>query len=121
MMKRENFDFELSFFKDLYKRMPKDVRVVSMLAHLYTQTGQLDAGLRMDRKLVRLSPEDPTVHYNLACSLALKHRKADALKALRAAITFGYDDYIWMCNDPDLTELHEYGGFLELCDELGVG
>ena len=33
-MKRDSFDFELSFFKDLYKRMPKDVRVVSMLAHL---------------------------------------------------------------------------------------
>jgi Flp pilus assembly protein TadD len=120
-MKRAHFEFELSFFEDLHRRMPKDVRVVSMLAHLYTQTGQLDAGLRLDRKLARLTPEDPTVHYNLACSLALKHRKADALKALRAAITFGYDDYIWMCNDPDLAELHDYGAFLDLCDELGIG
>jgi Flp pilus assembly protein TadD len=121
MMKRDRFDFELSFFKDLYKRMPKDARVISILAHLYTQTGQLDAGLRLDRKLVRLSPEDPTVHYNLACSLALKGRKADALKSLRAAITFGYDDYVWMRNDPDLATLQEYGGFLKLCDELGIG
>ena len=121
MLKRDSFDFELSFFKDLHKRMPKDVRVVSMLAHLYTQTGQLDAGLRLDRKLVRLTPEDPTVHYNLACSLALKKRKPDAIKALRTAITFGYDDYVWMCNDPDLAELHEYGAFLKLCDELGIG
>jgi|TARA_B110000967_G_scaffold74480_1_gene77025 predicted Zn-dependent protease len=120
MMKRDSFDFELSFFKGLYKRMPKDVRVVSMLAHLYTQTGQLDEGLRLDRKLARLTPEDPTVHYNLACSLALKGRKADALKALRTAITFGYDDYVWMCNDPDLTDLHEYSAFLKLCDELGI-
>ncbi|CAA6678277.1 MULTISPECIES: TPR end-of-group domain-containing protein [unclassified Lentimonas] len=120
-MKRENFDFELSFFEDLHRRMPKDVRVVSMLAHLYTQTGQLDAGLRLDRKLARLTPEDPTVHYNLACSLALKHRLADALKALKVAITFGYDDYIWMCNDPDLSELHESSAFLKLCDELGIG
>jgi len=120
-MNRETFDFELSFFEDLHKRMPKDVRVVSMLAHLYTQTGQLDAGLRLDRKLARLTPEDPTVHYNLACSLALKHRLADALKALKVAITFGYDDYVWMCNDPDLSELHESSAFLELCDELGIG
>ena len=101
--------------------MPKDVRVVSMLAHLYTQTGQLDAGLRLDRKLARLTPEDPTVHYNLACSLALKHRNADAIKTLRTAISFGYDDYVWMCNDPDLSELHDSAGFLKLCDELGIG
>lgn len=120
MRKPNNFDFELRFFKDLHKRMPKDLRVVSMLAHLYTQTGQLDSGLRMDRKLVRLSPEDPTVHYNLACSLALKHRKADALKALRTAITFGYEDHIWMCHDPDLANLHQYNGFLKLCNELDI-
>ena len=44
MAKRENFDFELSFFKSLHKRMPKDVRVASILAHLYTQTGQIDLG-----------------------------------------------------------------------------
>lgn len=120
-MTRDSFDFELSFFKNLHTRMPKDVRVVSMLAHLYTQTGQLDAGLRLDRKLARLTPKDPTVHYNLACSLALIGRKADALKTLRTAIICGYDDYVWMCSDPDLTNLHDYGAFLKLCDELGIG
>jgi tetratricopeptide (TPR) repeat protein len=118
MMNRDSFDFELGFFKDLHKRMPKDARVVAILAHLYTQTGQLDAGLRLDRKLARLTPEDPTVHYNLACSLSLKGRMADALKALRTAITFGYDDYVWMCNDPDLTDLHDYGAEAIFLSEL---
>jgi Flp pilus assembly protein TadD len=120
MAKPVNFDFELSFFQSLHLRMPKDVRVASILAHLYTQTGQIDMGLKMDRKLARLSPDDPTVHYNLACSLALKGRKADALKALRFAIACGYEDYVWMCNDPDLAALHEYAGFLQLRTELGI-
>ena len=119
-MKPDKLDFELSFFKDLHKRMPKDVRIASMLANLYTETGQVDQGLRMDRKLARLSPEDPTVHYNLACSLALKNRKADALKSLQAAITFGYNDFVWMCHDPDLTNLQHYRGFTKLCDDLGI-
>ena len=119
-MKTDKFDFELSFFEDLHKRMPKDFRIASMLANLYTETGQVDQGLRMDRKLVRLSPEDPTVHYNLACSLALKSRKADALKSLRAAIAFGYDDYVWMCHDPDLTNLQDYQGFKKLCNDLEI-
>ena len=119
-MKTDKFDFELSFFEDLHKRMPKDFRIASMLANLYTETGKVDQGLRMDRKLVRLSPEDPTVHYNLACSLALKSRKADALKSLRAAIAFGYDDYVWMCHDPDLTNLQDYQGFKKLCNDLEI-
>ena len=68
MAKRTEYDFELSFFEGLHRRMPKDVRVASILAHLYTKTGQLDDGLKMDRKLVRLNPQDPVAHYNLACS-----------------------------------------------------
>lgn len=119
-MKHDKFDFELGFFEELHKRMPKDVRVASLLAHLYTETGKIDLGLRMDRKLAKLCPKDPTVHYNLACSLALKLRKADALKSLRIAIMFGYNDFVWMCHDPDLESLHKYHGFLKLCDELGV-
>ncbi len=119
-MKTSKFDFELSFFEDLHKRMPKDFRVASMLAHLYTETGQIDEGLRIDRKLVRLSPENPTAHYNLACSLALKNRKTDALKSLQTAITFGYDDFVWMRHDPDLTNLHQHKGFKKMCADLGA-
>ena len=121
MSKRTAYDFELSFFESLHRRMPKDIRVVSILAHLYTKTGRIDSGLKMDRKLVRLTPEDPIVHYNLACSLALKGRSREAVDALRAAITFGYDDFDWMCNDPDLNEIHEYSGFLDLLQDLGIG
>ena len=120
MSKRENYEFELSFYESLHRRMPKDTRVVSMLAHLYTKVGQLDSGLKMDRKLARLEPEDPTVHYNLACSLALKGRKADAVKMLRTAIALGYKDFHWMQHDPDLDCLVDYLGYYELLQELGI-
>ncbi|MGB0259472.1 MAG: tetratricopeptide repeat protein [Coraliomargarita sp.] len=119
MGQRTNHDFEIGFFEDLHKRMPKDVRTASMLAHYYTDAGRIDDGLRIDRKIVRLTPEDPTAHYNLACSLALKDRKADAVKMLRKALELGYDDFKWLCNDPDLKSLAEYSGFLELRRELG--
>ena len=121
MSKRAAYAFELSFFESLHKRMPKDIRVVSILAHLYTETGAIDSGLKMDRKLVRLSPEDPVVHYNLACSLSLKGRHKDAVDALRTAISHGYDDFDWMCNDPDLNDLQDYAGFHNLLHELGIG
>lgn len=118
MSKRENYDFELGFFEQVRKRMPSDVRVVSILAHLYTQTGRIDEGLKMDRKLARLQPDDPTTHYNLACSLALKGRKADAVKALRTAITLGYEDFPWMRHDPDLVGLEDYAPFQALVEEV---
>ncbi len=118
MSKRDRHDFELGFFEQVRRRMPSDVRVVSILAHLYTQSGRIDEGLKMDRKLVRLQPDDPTTHYNLACSLALKGRKSEAVKALRTAITLGYQDFEWMRHDPDLDALEDYPGFELLLREV---
>jgi len=40
MSKRDRHDFELGFFEQVRRRMPSDVRVVSILAHLYTQSGR---------------------------------------------------------------------------------
>lgn len=121
MAKRPNLEFELSFFESLHRRMPRDIRVASALAHIYTQSGRIDAGLKMDRKLVRLDPEDPTAHYNLACSLCLKGRLADAVRALQTAVSLGYDDFNWMLHDPDLQDLTEYSGFVKMRGDLGLG
>lgn len=117
-------DFEIQFYEQLCRRLPKDVRVLSLLAQLYTLNRQYDAGLKLDRKLVRLCPEDPTAHYNLACSLALKRRYADALKALKDAVALGYRSIDWMLQDADLQGLHAKPKFrdwlVQLRIELGL-
>mgnify|MGYP001216337308 FL=1 len=118
---KNKYDFELGFYEGLHKRMPKDTKVVAILAHLYTESGSIDHGLKMDRKLARLLPKDPTVQYNLACSLALKGRLADAVTALRSAVSLGYNDVQWMRNDPDLSDLLEYPAFVQLVHDLENG
>jgi hypothetical protein len=72
----------------------------------------------MDRKLVRLQPDNATAHYNLACSLALTKRKAAALKELEQAIALGYNDADWMLQDPDLAELKNLPEFQKLLGQL---
>lgn len=115
-MEASKFAFEIEFFADLHKRMPRDLKIAAILAQLYTESGKIDEGLRIDRKLVRLSPEDPTAHYNLACSLALKGRKREAVKAIQQAISLGYRDYAWMRKDPDLVQLQDYPAFRTLLE-----
>jgi len=117
-MMSEDFSFEIQFFENLYKRDTREIRVIEILGHLYTKEGQLDDGLRMDRRLVRLKPEDPLAHYNLACSLALKDRKRDAVKSLQAAIDLGYSDLDWLQSDPDLKDLHGYEAYQDLVAQL---
>ena len=115
----EKYAFEIHFYERLLARNPRYCRVIEILGTLYTQSGRIDEGLKMDRKLVRLEAKNPIAHYNLACSLALKERKSDAVVALRKAIDLGYEDYKWLKEDPDLKILHTYPPFKELLTENG--
>jgi tetratricopeptide (TPR) repeat protein len=117
-MASPDYEFEIRFFEGILKRNPSYADVVEALGGLYTKQGRVDEGLRMDRKLVRLAPENPIAHYNLACSLALKRRKADAVRALRRAIAKGYRDLDWLREDPDLECLRGHRAFRELETEL---
>jgi len=111
-------EFEIKFFESVHRRDPRYTDVVEILGGLYTKTGRITDGLRMDRKLVRLQPDNATAHYNLACSLALTKRKAAALKELEQAIALGYNDADWMLQDPDLAELKNLPEFQQLILQL---
>ncbi|MEY3608914.1 MAG: hypothetical protein RLZZ447_1702 [Verrucomicrobiota bacterium] len=108
-MKRPAADaeFEIRFFESVLRREPSYARVVEILGGLYTRLGRIPDGLRMDRRMVRLEPDNSTAHYNLACSLALTRRRTDALRELRRALELGYDDFRWMQQDPDLASLRD--------------
>src|SRR5688572_26999606 len=120
MSKKHAYDpeFEMSFFESVLRRSPDDANVVEILGSLYTRHGRIADGLKMDRKLVRLQPENATAHYNLACSLALAKRKSDALRELRHAVKLGYRDFDWMQQDPDLEALKHHPDFKALLETL---
>src|SRR4051812_16867334 len=120
MAKEKNHDpeFEIGFYESVLKRDPAYVDVIEILGGLYTKHGRIVDGLKMDRKLVKLQPRNPTAHYNLACSLALAKRKSDALRTLQHAVQLGYKDFDWMQQDPDLEELKTQPAFVALLDQL---
>ena len=110
--------FEISFYESVHRRCPAYVDVIELLGGLYTKTGRIADGLRMDRKLVRLQPSNATAHYNLACSLALSKRRTEALQSLRHAVSLGYKDIDWLLQDPDLETLKGDPQFVELLAQL---
>jgi Flp pilus assembly protein TadD len=120
MAKEKNHDseFEMAFYESVLKRDPSYADVVEILGGLYTKHGRIAEGLKMDRRLVRLQPQNATAHYNLACSLALSKRKGDALRTLRRAVKLGYKDFDWMQQDPDLDGLKKQPAFTELLEQL---
>jgi tetratricopeptide (TPR) repeat protein len=114
MAQKRDLAFEIGFFERVLRREPSYIDVIEILGGLYTRVGRVRDGLRMDRRLVRLQPGNPTAHYNLACSLALTKRPGDALRSLRRAVDLGYRDFAWMREDPDLEPLRDHPQFRAL-------
>jgi tetratricopeptide (TPR) repeat protein len=110
--------FEIGFYEAVLRRDPGYTDVIEILGGLYTKTGRIAEGLKMDRRLVKLQPDNATAHYNLACSLALCRRKAAALNSLKQAVQHGYRDFGWMSQDPDLDVLKRHPEFLALLEQL---
>lgn len=111
-------EFEIQFFESVLRRDPNYANVVEILGGLYTRLGRITDGLKMDRRLVKLQPQNATAHYNLACSLALTKRKGAALDELKRAVELGYRDLDWIQQDPDLEPLKGHPAFRELLREL---
>ncbi|MBX7121799.1 MAG: hypothetical protein K1X42_06675 [Opitutaceae bacterium] len=120
MSKNKSSDpaFETAFFESVLRRNPDFSDVVELLGGLYTKQGRIADGLKMDRRLVRLQPRNPTAHYNLACSLALSKRKSEALQTLKIAVELGYKDAEWLSQDPDLEALQGHPEFQKLVNRL---
>jgi tetratricopeptide (TPR) repeat protein len=107
-------DFEIHFFESLTRDCRDFVDALIPLAENYTKKGWIEKGLRVDRRLARLLPSDPVIHYNLACSFALAGKADDALRGLKKAIRLGYDDFDHLRQDPDFAGLHDHPQFQEL-------
>lgn len=108
----------MDFYQVVTERQPENLEALAELAQAHTRLGQWERGLELDRRLVRMLPEDPTIRYNLACSLALTDRTLEALEALEAAIELGYDDVDYLLNDPDMSGLQNEPRFVELVRRL---
>ena len=120
-MSEKASDYELRFFEKLALKNPDFADALVPLAELYTRRGLYEKGLQVDARLAQLRKDDPFVHYNLACSLALVGKAEDAVRALKRAIRLGYRDLEYMSRDPDLKSLHTASGFQKLLQQKSEG
>lgn len=113
---KESLSFEIEFFEGLIAQDENFVDALIPLGDAYTKAGEYEKGLKIDLKLSRLRPNDPLVHYNLACSFSLLGEIDLSYDALERAIMLGYDDFKHLVKDMDLKNVihrKEFVTFLE--------
>jgi hypothetical protein len=107
-------DFDREFFGRILSHSDTNTDVVKRQAELLARHGDYADALHLDRLLTERHPNDPVVHYNLACSLSMNGEFQSALWALGRAIELGYHDFAHVLADPDLDPLRDLPGFSEL-------
>ena len=115
---QSQLDFELDFFGGVLARYPDYVDVLRVMGNLLTLKGRFVEGMNIDKRLVRLRPNDALAHYNLACSFALLKRPDQSIKTLRRAIELGYRDFRYMREDHDLDSVRHDPRFRQLMREF---
>lgn len=114
---QSQLDFEIDFFSRILEGHPNYVDVLRVQGNNLTLKGRYAEGLQIDKRLLKLRPHDPLVHYNLACSFALVNRTDQAIKTLRNAIEKGYRDFRYMREDRDLDSIRNDPRFRQLLRE----
>jgi tetratricopeptide (TPR) repeat protein len=104
---KSGVDFTTWFLEGILEQNPNYVDCLMYLGNIYTATGRYKEGLKLDQRLVKLRPEDPVAHYNLACSYSLLENPDAAFKALEKAVALGYKDLDHMERDKDLNNLRQ--------------
>jgi len=118
LVERLGLEFSVEFHETARRHHPDDLEVLAELGHAYTRLGRHQHGLEVDRRLVALAPDNPTVHYNLACSLALLGQAEEAVGALEEAVRLGYEDLAHLLQDADLASLRELPRFRSVVTTL---
>ncbi|MFH1692010.1 MAG: hypothetical protein ABIC68_05535 [Candidatus Omnitrophota bacterium] len=102
-----DLDFQMEFYEKILSEKTDFVEVMIALGEIYTKKGFYEKGLKLDKRLAQLRPDNPTIHYNLACSLSLTKDVDAALRAIEQAICLGYRDLAFMNRDPDLENVRQ--------------
>ena len=90
LREQSQIDFELEFLGRVLEREPFFVDALRVHANNLAAKGQYGRALQIDRRLVRLVPEDAVVWYNLACSFAVLGMIEPAFSALQKSLELGY-------------------------------
>jgi len=111
---QSQLDFELEFIGRILERDPFFVDAIRLHAENLAAKGEYSRALQLDRRLVRLVPEDEIAWYNLACGYAVLGMVDPAFAALQRSLELGYRYLRRLTHDPDLKILRRDTRFARL-------
>jgi tetratricopeptide (TPR) repeat protein len=114
LREQSQLDFEIEFLGRVLDRDPYFVDAVRVHGNNLAAQGQYARALQLDRRLVRLVPDNAIAWYNLACSYTVLGMIDPAFAALQRCLELGYRCRNRLRRDPDLKSLRHDPRFARL-------
>ena len=119
LREQSQLDFEIEFLGRVLEHDPYFADALRVQANNLAAKGQYARALQLDRRLVRLTPENAIAWYNLACSYTVLGMIDPGFFALQRALELGYDCTHRLRRDPDLKALRRDPRFVRLLRRYG--
>jgi tetratricopeptide (TPR) repeat protein len=114
LREQSQIDFEIEFLSRVLECDPFFVDALRVHANNLAAKGQFARALQIDRRLVRLIPDNAIAWYNLACSYTVLGMVEPAFSALQRSLELGYSFLNRLRRDPDLKALRRDPRFARL-------
>jgi tetratricopeptide (TPR) repeat protein len=114
LREQSQIEFEIEFLGRVLERDPCFVDALRVQANNLAAKGLHARALQIDRRLVRLVPDDAIAWYNLTCSYTVLGMIEPAFFALQRSLELGYRCIKRLRRDPDLKTLRRDPRFLRL-------
>jgi len=98
---------------------PHYVEIFISLGNRYLTEGKYRKAEREYLKALKASPRNSIAAYNMACAYSLRKELEKSLDWLEKSVEYGFDDFKWMREDPDLKNLHDLRRFKEILRRRG--
>jgi len=116
---REKIEADIAALALKRRSEPGNGTVLQTLGMLYAGNGDDAAALEAFMALADLQPENPGVHYNIACLHARGNRTEEAVLWLQKALDKGFGDWTLLKNDRDLENIRNTTFYRELMERHG--
>ncbi len=117
--KKENLIFKKNFYERVLKKKKDYYEVLLILSIIYSELGQYEKAMEVDKKIIEISPYNPIAYYNLACDYSILGDVEKSAKWLKYAINLGYKDFKYMEKDPDLKNVRKTSLYREILKKVG--
>ncbi len=116
---REKIEADIAALALKRRSEPGNGTVLQTLGMLHAGNGDDAAALEAFMALAELQPDNPEVHYNIACLHARGNRTEEAVLWLQKALDKGFGDWNLLKNDRDLENIRNTTFYRELMERHG--